>query len=352
MHYKNKILYVPIDKINISSNMVTNNVIIIKYKYDTDDYNKLIVLLVKYLNKYKPKIYNIKSVAIFSALSQDIISFTQKHIININTDYNNSNINVVKLELFVKSLYSILSIINSTKYNINLDIISSKQTNGDIINTITTNTNMIINISDIDNYIPIYFTNKIKKIHYDMILKYDEQSLCDEIINILKRVTSNRDLSNSVYILRTCLSALSVILQLNRGYFAIVKENILNTVGPHGVIFSMLLDSIAGNILQAINKIYPDIMKNVNYRDIVILFAIILYIVETYNNYDIIVDLLYKKSPDKSIIIDYNTAQLIEKFTQWIDKPDFQYDGIIEPDIAVIIKFMYMFKTALKADIV
>ena len=196
---KTRILFIPIDKINIPQNTVNKDVITIKYNYDTAAYNNLITQFTKTVRNNN----NIKSIGIITPKVDNIISFVTDEYIDFNGEYDNKSLPVTKFESWIQYMYTALNLINNKPQTIQFDIIAGNIVCGNLLSTISKNVGIIINTSrtDIYNYncvldystlyadnrrnrglIDRYFTNRIKNLSTNLNIIISGQVLSKSIL--------------------------------------------------------------------------------------------------------------------------------------------------------------------------
>ena len=285
---KNRILFIPIDKIVIKPKFIGSDVIIINYIYKTDTYNTLKSKFVKAITKYK----NIKSVGILTASSQDAISFTASDKVDINTKYDSNNINVLHLESFIHFMYTLLLLSNNKKGLIQLDIIASNaitNTSKDMLSTISNNTKMIINTSRniirnfncvldystryIDGYtnrslIGRYFTVNIKKMSGSLsivdIANNSSNIWYDKLVSIFESTTANLgDFADPIKLIRAFVSAISLMFT----FYKLNKSHKIKTLESHGKVETTLPDfgvpsSLDGGDLEKLDDLAEELVSS------------------------------------------------------------------------------------------
>ena len=239
MYYKNRILLIPSDKSSIDTNMISDNVIKIKYTYANNNYTSLIALVSKIINKYKNNILNIKSVGIITNISTNGISIVKDEEIDVNINYDSNNISIVKLETFIYYISTALQLISNNQKIYNLDLIASNvitNNSKNILTTISANSKMIINTSRSEinssncvldfstNYqdtyckrrlIGRYFRGKIAEINTILSVVHNPDSIIDKIARIFESaLMSITDLLPPVKAVTVCLNALKAVLDL------------------------------------------------------------------------------------------------------------------------------------------
>ena len=236
MPLKTRILFVSRDKINILSNMIARDVIVIKYNYKTDTYNTLQTRFLHIIKNNQHKL-NIKSIAIFASNHGDNIGVINNELIDLNAKYSNNIVSIVNFESFIHCIICLLRMINSNKNRVKLDIIATNviaDKSDNILNTISKNTGIIINTSLNKNYslnysthitsnsknnlIIRYFTKKIYTV-FDKINNIDtHKNVTEKIISIfnsaLVEIKSNPDIYDTLNTLRILIGSISNVLRV------------------------------------------------------------------------------------------------------------------------------------------
>ena len=255
MYFKTRILFIPTDKIIIKPKMVSDDVIVIRYNFETDNYSTLKSKFSHVINKHKNKILNIKSVGILTASSNAGISVTKAELLDVNAKYDANDISVVKFESLVHFMYNALLLVGDKKQLIQLDLIASNVISDkatDMLPTISSNTSMIINTSrsDIYNYncvmdystryadahcnrslIGRYFTCKIKMLH-------DSLSIKNSVTDVVSTPSSGGLLSQFTQLIESTLA--------NMGNFTTMASKLREVVAVLSIILSIAKAS--GNI--------------------------------------------------------------------------------------------------------
>ena len=154
MSIKNRVLFAPLDKIDLRCNMVSNNVIVIKYNSENYNYNKLLRYFTLLIKKYYIKITDIESICLISP-----------------------EIDTYHFESFIINISNLLTIVNKNKNPIKIDIIGlNNPQSGDILSRVATNSSTIINytLSNMtDNkYVLDCSTTTTKVINRRLICRY------------------------------------------------------------------------------------------------------------------------------------------------------------------------------------
>ena len=124
MYYKTRILFIPIDKLIIPSNMISKDVLTIKYKYETDTYTTLQTAFSQAIS-HNFKILNIKSIGILTPKLDTGISIVKSAYINVNTEYDDKTIQIFNFESWIQYMSTALQLTNTDQQLIQLDIIAS-----------------------------------------------------------------------------------------------------------------------------------------------------------------------------------------------------------------------------------
>ena len=249
MNSKTRILFIPVDKKNIMYNMISKDVIAIKYKYETDTYTTLHKAFTHAI-KHSGKLLNIKSIGILTTKIDTGISILNGTYINVNAPYD-TNIQLFNFESWIQYMSTALQLINTEKQLIQLDIIASgvvSNKSANILSTISKNAGIIINTAreDIYNYncildystryvdghcnrslIGRYFTHNIIKLtgglnitisKHDIITDISNQitDICKHALDTLQ-IKDTRDIWNSLKIIAGAISSI-----LNIGKLGII----------------------------------------------------------------------------------------------------------------------------------